>query len=345
MPDRNSTFNADVGIIGAGPCGLFQVFELGLQGLTSIVFDAQSRSGGQCIELYPNKPIYDIPGLPRVSAAQLIENLEAQIAPFAPTMVLEHEITGIARNQQMQGFDLTTASGVYTVRYVVIATGAGAMTPVQLKVAGIEKFEQQSLFYRVTDPALHRGKKVVVLGGGDAALDWALELQPLAEEVILIHRSSRFRAAADTVNRYSALCDSGAAQMLQGQVTGYLENSAGDLEGLKVQCADNVVRRVMADHVLVFFGMSPSILALQGWGLEMERFQIKVRPDTFETSIEGIFAIGDCNYYPGKRKLILCGFHEAALAAFAISQYTRPDSKIQLEYTTTSPTLLKRLGV
>ena len=345
MGDRNQVFAADVGIVGAGPCGLFQVFELGLQGLSAMLFDAQAQTGGQCSELYPNKPIFDIPGLPRVSGSQLIENLEAQIAPFEPERALAEEITSIARRDGGEGFDLTTAAGsVYAVRFVVIASGAGALTPVRLKVAGIEQFEGRSLFYQVTDPAVHQDRKIAVLGGGDAALDWAIALQPRAAEVILIHRSSRFRAVQNSVDRYNALVEAGEALKMQGQVTGYTRNRTGELNALKVQCDDGVVRRVAVDHVLVFFGMSPDILSLRDWGLDMQGFQVKVRPDTLETSIDGIFAVGDCVHYPGKRKLILSGFHEAALAAFAISERARPGHKVKLEYTTTSPTLLKRLG-
>lgn len=346
MIDRNHDFIADVGIIGAGPCGLFQVFELGLHGLSALVFDAQPRTGGQCSELYPNKPIYDIPGLPRISASQLVANLEAQMAPFEPRLALGQEVVSITRREGDNGFNLLTGEGtVHAVRFVVIASGGGAMTPVRLNIPDIDQFEGRSLFYHVADPARHQQRKIAVLGGGDAALDWALALQQIAEEMILIHRSSRFRAVKTSVSQYTELVDRGKAQLLQGQVTGYDQNERGALNAIKVQCSDGVVRRVAVDHVLVFFGMSPDILSLRNWGLEMERFQVKVRPDTFETSLQGIFAIGDCNHYPGKRKLILSGFHEAALTAFAISDRARPGHKTALEYTTTSPTLLKRLGV
>ncbi len=346
MNDPLSVFTADVGIIGAGPCGLFQVFELGLHGLSAIVFDAQPTTGGQCRELYPNKPIYDIPGLPHVSASQLIVNLEEQIAPFHPQLALGEEVIAIARRNSGEGFELTTRDGVvYAVRFIVIASGGGAMTPVHIKVPGIEQFEGHSVFYQVGDPTRHHHRKVAILGGGDAALDWAMALQPSVEELILIHRSGRFRAAQDTVRQYTALVDQGKAQMIQGQLTGYEQSESGDLDGIRVQGADGIVRRIAVDHVLAFFGMSPDILSLLDWGLEMERFQVKVRTDTFETSTDGIYAIGDCNHYPGKQKLILSGFHEAALAAFAISERARPGHPVRLEYTTTSPTLLKRLGV
>ncbi|RLQ20689.1 NAD(P)/FAD-dependent oxidoreductase [Seongchinamella sediminis] len=346
MAQQNPTASADVGVIGAGPCGLFQVFELGLQGLSALVFDAQNRSGGQCRQLYPGKPIYDIPGIPEISAEQLIANLEQQISPFEPQLVLGHEVVNIERQPENSGFHLTTADGrCYAVRFIVIASGAGAMTPVPLRVAGMERFLGRSLFYHVEDPEQHRDRVIAVLGGGDAALDWALALQPVAAEIILIHRSGRLRAAADSQRRYTALCENSSAQQMQGQVSGYEQNAAGELSALKVQCADGVVRRVAVDQVLVFFGMSPDILSLRDWQLDMERFQVKVGTDTFETSSEGIFAIGDCNHYPGKRKLILSGFHEAALAAFAISERMQDGKPVPMEYTTTSPTLQKRLGV
>lgn len=345
MIEQGPAASADVAVIGAGPCGLFQVFELGLQGMSSLLFDSQARTGGQCRQLYPDKPIYDIPGLPRIDADRLIANLEEQIEPFKPQRVLNQEVVAIKRLDKGEGFQLTTHTGaVYRVRFVVVATGAGAMTPVPLRLPGIEQFLGRSLFYHVEEPRRHQGRRVAVLGGGDSALDWALSLQSLAAEVVLVHRSSRLRAAPDTVNRYVALCERGEAQKLQGQVTAYAQDEHGELNALKVQCADGVVRRLDVDDVLVFFGMSPDIRSLRDWQLAMERFQVRVQPDTLETSAEGIFAIGDCNHYPGKRKLILCGFHEAALAAFAIGERAR-EREIPLEYTTTSPTLHRRLGV
>lgn len=345
MSEREPAATADVAVIGAGPCGLFQVFELGLQGLSTLLLDSQARTGGQCRQLYPDKPIYDIPGLPEIDAASLIANLEAQIAPFNPQPILDQEVTTIERLENGAGFDLTSHTGaVYRVRFVVVATGSGAMTPVPLRVPGIEQFLGRSLFYHVEEPRRHQGRRIALLGGGDSALDWALALQPVAAEVVLIHRSSRLRAAADTVNRYVALCERGEARMLQGQVTGYAQDGRGELNTLKVRCADGVVRRLDVEDVLVFFGMSPDIRSLRDWHLDMERFQVRVQPDTLETSAEGIFAIGDCNHYPGKRKLIVCGFHEAALAAYAISERARA-REIPLEYTTTSPTLHKRLGI
>ncbi len=325
---------------------MFQVFELGIHGLSSIVIEAQEKIGGQCTELFPHKPIYDIPGLPNVTATQLVANLQEQIKSFAPKIVLAQEVTEIVKHQSLPGFEIITDTGQsYNVKYIVIATGAGAMTPVRLKVTGIEEFEDRSLFYSVKEPAIHQGKTVAILGGGDAAFDWAIELQKVADEIILIHRSNHFKAVNTSVNRYMSLCENYQAQFLQGQVTGY-ETKPGDLLAyLKVTCADRVVRRVAVDHVLVFFGLSPKIRQLQSWGLEMERFDVKVPTDTFESSTEGIFAIGDCNYYPGKKKLILSGFHEAALTAFAIKEKEQPDKKIHLEYTTTSPRILERLGV
>jgi thioredoxin reductase (NADPH) len=350
MPTQHYAAEADVAVIGAGPCGLFQVFELGLQGLDSLVLDAQPRTGGQCRQLYPNKPIFDIPGIPRINGACLIDRLQEQIAPFKPQLLLNREVAAINRLADNQGFALVTEPGdAYRARFIVLATGAGAMTPVSLRVAGIEQFSGKSLFYHVEDPERHKNCRIAVLGGGDAALDWALALAPLAAELTLVHRSSRLRAAPDSVARYNRLCDQGAARMLQGQVTGYVEDDRGELGALKIQGADGVIRRLDIDHVLVFFGMAPDIRALRAWGVDMERFQVRVRTDTFETSAKDIYAIGDCNHYPGKRKLILSGFHEAALAAFAISQRVREacgdERDVPLEYTTTSPTLRKRLGV
>ncbi len=338
-------FDADVAIIGAGPCGLFQVFELGIHGLSAIVFDSQTQLGGQCSQLYPHKPIYDIPALPAVNAEELIANLIKQIEPFEYQLALGQEVDSIDELADKSGFELTTSSNKsYRVQRVIIATGAGSMNPVRLKIAGVDSYENKSLFYSVADKSAYQDKSVAILGGGDSALDWALELQSIAAEVILIHRSQRFRAAQHSVNQFMALCEEHQAQFLQGQVVEIDGDESGTIRALKVACADQVVRRVAVNQVLVCFGMVPDPKVAHKWGLETEKHQVTVSTATFETSRPGIFAIGDCNYYPGKKKLILSGFHEAALAAFAIKEQLTPGKKIHLEYTTTSTSILRRLG-
>lgn len=345
MTDNTTQFDADVAIIGAGPCGLFQIFELGIHGLSAIVFDSQTQLGGQCMQLYPHKPIYDIPALPAVNAEELVANLIKQIEPFDYQLALGQEVDAIDQLADEFGFTLTTSTQkIYQVRRVIIATGAGSMNPVRLKVANVANYEGKSLAYNVTNKEAYRDKSVAVLGGGDSALDWALELQSIAAEVILIHRSQRFRAAQHSVNQFMALCDQHQAQFLQGQVVELDGDNDGNIQALKVACADQVVRRVAVNSVLVCFGMVPDPKVAHKWGLETEKHQVTVSTATFETSRPGIFAIGDCNYYPGKKKLILSGFHEAALAAFAIKEQLSPGKKVHLEYTTTSTSILKRLG-
>lgn len=334
----------DVVIVGAGPCGLFQVFELGLLGISAHVVEALPYAGGQCIQLYPDKPIYDIPAIPEISARGLVENLMAQIAPFNPEFHFEQRV---ARIEPQGGgrFLLETDNGLqFDTATVVIATGAGAIRPIRLKVDGIDRFEDSQLFYAVTDETRHHGKRLVILGGGDSALDWVMRLHPEAESVVLIHRSDRFRAQSHTVEKMHALCDDHHMQFLTGRVVDYVQRD-GEMVGLKVMSMDGVMRRLEMDHLLVFFGLSPDSGTLDSWGIETERNQAKVDTEKFMTNRAGIYSIGDCNWYPGKKKLILSGFHEAALAAFAIKARLNPDEKVYLQYTTTSPALHERLGV
>ncbi|SHE97088.1 thioredoxin reductase (NADPH) [Microbulbifer donghaiensis] len=339
-------FNADVGIIGAGPSGLFQVFELGIHGLTSMVFEARPNTGGQCIELYADKPIYDIPACPGISARDLIGNLEKQVQPFSPIWKFNQTVTEIEKTENPSGFRIGTSGGeTYRVKYIVIATGAGTMRPVPLKIPGIDQFENRSLFYRVENIDTHRNKSIAILGGGDAALDWALELSKIAGEVVLIHRSSRFRAMQKSVDDYMQLCRDQRARFIQGQVIDFSTDQNQNLSHLKIRSADQVVRTLAIDQLLVCFGMSPSLQNLLDWGIKLHNHKIEVNTDSFESSTEGIYAIGDSNYYLGKRNLILSGFHEAALAAFAIKQKEQQGRKVMLEYTTTSPRILERLGI
>ncbi|HBC58052.1 MAG TPA: ferredoxin--NADP(+) reductase [Gammaproteobacteria bacterium] len=338
-------YHADVAIIGAGPCGLFQVFELGLYGLSSIVVDALPQIGGQCIQLYPNKPIYDIPALPCVTAKNLVENLVEQSKPFSPQFLLGERIIQCNSLEIDAGFVLTSESGkLVKVKAVVIATGAGVMTPVPLRVKDTEKWLGTHIFQGVRDPEVHANRRVAILGGGDSAFDWALELQKIGAEVVLVHRSTRFRAATDSVTRFMSLCEQQRAQFFQGQVkTLWVDNH--QFLGLKLSGADHVTRSLSVDQVIVCFGMVPDPFSLQAWNIEKEKFQVKVSTATFETSAPGIYAIGDCNYYAGKKKLILSGFHEAALAAFSIKERLSPNQKVHLEYTTTSSSILSRLGL
>ncbi|NVM76388.1 thioredoxin reductase (NADPH) [Duganella sp. SG902] len=337
---------ADAVIIGAGPVGLFQVFELGLLEIKAHVIDSLNAVGGQCVELYPDKPIYDIPAVPSCTGQELTDNLLKQIEPFEPTFHLGQEVTKVERRDDGR-FDVETTLGTkFLTKTIFIAAGVGSFQARTLKVDGIEVFEGTQLHYKVKDPAIFEGKNLVICGGGDSALDWALNFVGKAESVVLLHRREDFRAAPASVAKMKALCDDYEMQLLIGTATGFETSADGKLEHLKVTAADGVTRRVPLDMLLVFYGLSPKLGPIAEWGLDIERRQLKVQnTEKFETNVPGIFAVGDINTYPGKKKLILSGFHEAALAAFGAAPYIFPDKKIHMQYTTTSPKLHKVLGV
>ncbi len=338
------SIHTDTVIIGAGPVGLFQVFELGLLGIHAHVVDSLPKPGGQCTELYPDKPIYDIPALPLVGAQELIDRLLEQGKPFNPTFHLGQQVQEV-RPLPGGGFYLRTSKNTeFHTRTVIIAGGVGAFQPVELQVPGIKPYLDQQVFYRVKDPTLHHGRHVVVLGGGDSALDWAFNLVGKAGSVVLIHRSGKFKAQPASIARMKALCEQWEMQFLVGNVTG-IHAEYGVLKQLLVSGGDGVVRRLDLDHLLVFFGLHPRLGPIAEWGLDLNKHQIKVDTEKFETTVPGIYAVGDINWYPGKKKLILSGFHEAALAAFAIKARLNPGEKVHLQYTTTSPIMHKRLGV
>lgn len=341
----NGVIDADAVIIGAGPVGLFQVFELGLLEIKAHVIDSLPVVGGQCVELYPDKPIYDIPAVPVCTGQELTDNLLKQIEPFSPTFHLGQEVTLVNKREDGR-FDVETSTGTkFITKTIFIAAGVGSFQPRTLKVEGIEQFEGSQVFYRVKDPALFEGKNIVICGGGDSALDWALNFVGKAESVILLHRRDEFRAAPASVAKMKELCEQYEMQLVIGQVTG-TEIKDGKLAEVKVTGADGVTRRLPLDMLLVFFGLSPKLGPIAEWGLEIERKQLKVMDtEKFETNVPGIFAVGDINTYPGKKKLILSGFHEAALAAFGAAPYIFPEKKIHMQYTTTSPKLHKILGV
>lgn len=335
-------------IVGAGPVGLFQVFELGLLEIKAHIIDSLAYPGGQCIELYPDKPIYDIPAVPVCTGKELTDNLLKQIEPFGATFHLGQEVTVVEKQADGRFYVETSKGTRFLTKTIFIAGGVGSFQPRTLKVDGIEKFDETQLFYRVKNPAQFSGKNLVIVGGGDSALDWALnfvrEGPNKAESVILLHRRDGFKAAPASVAKMKELCDAYEMQFIVGQVTGF-EEADGRLSSLKVTGGDGVTRVVPLDVLLVFFGLSPKLGPIAEWGLALERKQIVVDTEKFETSTPGIFAVGDVNIYPGKKKLILSGFHEAALAAFGIQSWLFPEKKQFLQYTTTSPVMQKRLGV
>ena len=340
--------DTDAVIIGAGPVGLFQVFELGLLEIKAHVIDSLPVPGGQCIELYPDKPIYDIPAVPVCTGRELVARLLEQIAPFAASFHLGQEVTRL-RRQDDGRFQVESSRGTrFTTRTVFVAGGVGSFQPRLLVANGIDAFTDTQVFYRIKDPTQFAGKNIVIVGGGDSALDWALHFAQhgphQAQSVILLHRRDAFKAAPASVARVRALCEAQQMQLVIGQVAGIVTTD-GRLTGIKVAGNDGLTRVVPLDMLLAFLGLSPKLGPIAEWGLNIERKQVVVNTASFETSTPGIFAVGDVNTYPGKKKLILSGFHEATLAAFGAAAYVFPDKAIALQYTTTSTKLHKVLGV
>jgi len=335
----------DVVIVGAGPCGLFQVFELGLLGLKAEIVDSIRQPGGQCTELYPDKPIYDIPAIPLCTGDELTENLLQQIEPFGCGMHLGEEVAVLER-QSDDTFRVETSAGKqFSAKAVVIAGGVGSFQPRLLRVPNAENYVDSSLHYRVRDPDQFAGKDVVVLGGGDSALDWVLELCDRVKSMTLVHRRDEYRAAPATVEKMRALVANEKMTVIENAKATALEGDGAALATITVQPKGGDAMTIPADHALVFFGLAPKLGPIADWGLDINRKTINVDTEKFETSEPGIYAVGDINFYPGKKKLILCGFHEAALAAFAIKQRIEPDKKVHVQYTTTSPIMHERLGV
>jgi thioredoxin reductase (NADPH) len=338
------THQTDVVIVGAGPCGLFQIFELGLLGLKAHIVDALPKPGGQCTELYPDKPIYDIPAIPVCDAQELVDRLMEQIKPFGATFHLDQQVTEVQRQEDGSFRVVTSAGTEILAKAVVIAGGVGSFQPMQLKVEGIEPHVDRQVFYRVKDPKAHYGKRLCVLGGGDSAFDWTLALAEHAAELTLIHRSNTFRAAPASVAKMEALVAAGKMKFTVGNVVGF--DATGDvITQAHVRDPQDTITKLPIDHLLVFFGLSPKLGPIAEWGLTLDKNQIETDTEKFETNVPGIYAIGDIATYPGKKKLILSGFHEAALAAFAIKARIEPGKKVHLQYTTTSPIMHQRLGI
>jgi thioredoxin reductase (NADPH) len=334
----------DVLIIGAGPCGLFAVFELGLLDMKTHVIDILEKVGGQCAELYPEKPIYDIPGLPVVSGQVLTDNLMKQIEPFKPTFHLGEMVETIERIGDPE-FRVTTDHGkVFEAKTVVVAAGGGSFQPKRPPVPGIEAYEGTSVFYAVRKMDQFRGKRLLIVGGGDSALDWTLNLAPITNRLTLLHRRDQFRAAPDSVNKMRALLAEGKIDLKLGQITS-LEGGNGMLTAATVKPDKGDPYRIECDAMLPFFGLTMKLGPVANWGINLDQDLIPVDTESFETSVPGIFAIGDINTYPGKLKLILCGFHEAALMAQKACRYVFPDKRIVFQYTTSSSNLQKKLGV
>lgn len=334
----------DAVIIGAGPVGLFAVFELGLLDIKAHLIDILDKPGGQCAELYPEKPIYDIPAFPIITGQGLTDGLMEQIKPFDPVFHLQQRVDELKPDGN-GGFHLTTDIGTrFETKVVIIAAGGGSFTPKRPPLGGIEDFEGTSVFYSVRRIEDFKDKTILIAGGGDSALDWALNLHPVAKRIMLVHRREEFRAAPDSVNKMRALADAGELDFVIGQVM-ELHGSKGQLEAASIRSKDGEMTRLECDTLLPFFGLTMKLGPVADWGLNLEENHIPVDTEKFETSTRGIFAIGDINTYPGKLKLILSGFHEAALMAREAHRIIYPDAKYVFQYTTSSSSLQKKLGV
>ena len=341
----------DALVIGAGPVGLFQVFELGLLDIRTHVIDALPHIGGQPALLYPDKPIYDIPGLPVCTGQGLADALMRQCAPFAPQLHLGQTVTSLERQPDGRFLVETSARRRLLARTVFIAAGVGAFEPRRLKVDGLDAFEGSQLHHHASEAGSLSAKHVLIIGDEDQAIECALALSGDAEDeahrpasVTLMHRRDSFRADADRVALMRERCAMGTMRFVAGQLTGYGERD-GRMSEARVTLSDGSVSTLALDSLLVLQGLSPRLGPIADWGLAMERKQLLVDTERYATSVPGIFAVGDINIYPGKRKLLVCGFHECTLAAYAAAGLLRPDRPVQLQYTTTSPHLHELLGV
>ena len=334
----------DVLIIGAGPCGLFAVFELGLLDMKAHVVDILDKIGGQCAELYPEKPIYDIPGIPFITGAGLTDALMAQIKPFGPTFHLGEMIESVEKIGDPLFRVRTDQGKVFEAKIVVIAAGGGSFQPKRPPVPGIEAYEGKSVFYAVRKMDAFRDKRLLIVGGGDSALDWTINLHPVAKRVTLLHRRDQFRAAPDSVNKMRSLVADGQMDLKLGQVTS-LEGDDGNVVAAQVKPDKGEPYRIECDAVLPFFGLTMKLGPVADWGIKLDGELIPVDTAAFETNVPGVFAIGDINTYAGKLKLILSGFHEGALMAQKAYHYVYPDKRLVFQYTTSSTSLQKKLGV
>ncbi|MDP2818486.1 MAG: NAD(P)/FAD-dependent oxidoreductase [Polaromonas sp.] len=338
----------DALVVGAGPVGLFQVFQLGLLDIKAHVIDTLPHPGGQCIELYADKPIYDIPGTPRTSGRALVASLLKQIEPFGASFHLGQEVSTVVPQADGRFLVETSLGTVFLAKTMFIAAGVGSFQPKRLRIAGLDAFENSQLFHHASESTPFAGKKMLVVGGDEAAVHWAVRLAEAgpqqAQSVTLLHRRDVLQASAQVLARFDALRKSGTARFQVGQLTG-IDTEDGKLKAACITDVDGNTAALPVDRMLVLLGLSPKLGPLTQWGLDMERKQLLVDTEKFSTSIPGIFAVGDINTYPGKKKLILCGFHECALAAFGAAELIFPGQKIQLQYTTTSPKLHKLLGV
>ena len=341
--EQGGVVETDAVIIGGGPVGLFAVFELGLVDINAHVIDILDRPGGQCAELYPDKPIYDIPGLPIVTGQEITDRLLEQIKPFKPQFHFGQQIEALERLADGRFRLKTDAGKEFIAKVVVVAAGGGSFTPKRPPLAGIEAYEGVSVFYAVRRMENFRGRSLLIIGGGDSALDWTLNLQPITKDLTLLHRRDEFRGAPHSVEKMRLLAAEQKIRLLIGQVTA-LHGADGHIEAVTIKTKDGE-ERVAVEVMLAFFGLTMKLGPVAKWGLALHENLIPVDTEKFETSEKGIFAVGDINTYPGKLKLILSGFHEVALMAQQAHKYVYPGKKLLFQYTTSSSSLQKKLGV
>lgn len=334
----------DALIIGAGPCGLFTVFEMGLLDMKCHLIDILDRPGGQCAELYPEKPIYDIPAYPEINGQDLTDRLMEQIAPFDPVFHFQQMAESLTKQENGNWQLVTDIGTVFEAKVIIIAAGGGSFMPKKPPIPGIEEYEGTSVFYSVRKRDQFKGKKIVIVGGGDSALDWTLNLLDLSESMTLIHRRDEFRAHLDSVNKMRAKVAAGDMRFEMGQVK-ELKGENGQLTSIIVEHKDKTQTEIECDVLLPFFGLTMKLGPIANFGLNLHENLIPVDTEKFETSEPGIFAVGDINWYPGKLKLILSGFHEAALMSRQAFRYIYPDAKLKFEYTTSSSSLQEKLDV
>ena len=343
MSDSPTIIETDALVIGAGPCGLFAAFELGLLDIKCHFVDILEKVGGQCSELYPEKPIYDIPALPIVTGQELTDRLMDQIKPFGSQFHLGERVDALTREADGRFRMATDNNKEFLAKVVVIAAGGGSFTPKRPPLPGIEAYEGTSVFYAVRKMDQFRDKDVLIVGGGDSALDWTLNLQPIARSLTLMHRRDEFRGAPHSVDQMRALVRDGRMKLLIGQAT-HVHGAGGELSAVTVKTSAGE-EKIACNRLLPFFGLTMKLGPVANWGLNLDENLIPVDTERFETSEKNIFAIGDINTYPGKLKLILSGFHEAALMSQAAHKVVYPGKKLTFQYTTSSSSLQKKLGV
>jgi thioredoxin reductase (NADPH) len=337
------TVKTDAVIIGAGPVGLFSVFELGILGLNAHIIDNLDKIGGQCIELYPDKPIYDIPGIPDCTGEDLIKNLLQQIKPFKPEFHLNQRVNELKKNNELWKV-ITSDNKIFETPNIIIAGGVGSFEPRKVDIKNVEKFEGKSFYYSVKDKSKFKDQIVAVFGGGDSALDWTLELSNIAKKIYLIHRRDDFKGAPHTLNKIKGIAKSGKIEIKTFyQLKGI--NGDKNLENIEIQKNNEAIETLKIDSVFAFFGLKMELGPIANWGLNLEEKSILVNTKNFQTNEKGIFAIGDICTYPGKLKLILSGFHEGALAARECFVRARPNENLVFQYTTSSTQIHKRLGI